>query len=159
MSIELPPGVEIDEPKAETPSEEQPIVTLTITFNESTGGVWANGPVGAVPLCSLMLKRVWMMPLSDIKSIPGEKGVHVLSIHWDRKNPDPVKAFSADLATVMQMSDLEGEMFIDWLCEHGKETIKKSAEIAAQKAQQQGVQIAPASMLTGLRQNGRMPPR
>ena len=156
-NIELPPGVEREEPKADAP--EQPSVTLTITFDESKRGIWCNGPIGYKPLCNLMIKRVRMMSLAAIPVEPGDPGKHVLSITWDRTNPDPVAAFTAKLSTSIKMTDLELEMFIDWLCDDGADGIKANAAMAAARAQQQGVQSATADMLKGMRGNGRMPSR
>lgn len=157
--IALPPGVEVDEPKVEAPPDDQSIVTLKITFEETTGKIWANGPVGNEALCDLMLKRVQWMPMTAIQPVAGEPGTHVLLIHWDRKNLDPVTAFAAQLSTALQMNDLEGEMFIDWLCKKGKAVLEANQAMMTAKAQQNGVQMATEGMLKGMRLNGRMPQR
>ena len=156
MSIELPPGVEREEPQAAAEHNANHLV-LKVQFDPQTGRFGCLNNYGAVEsMTDILLKRARYAALDQFVESERESGVE-LTITYDRGNPDSMAAFSFVFAAqLLPPSHLDKEIFIDWLIKKAQQQMDMVAMQQAMNGAQQSVQPATAAMLGGMRApNGR----
>lgn len=148
MDIELPPGVERE--------EESPVATnhliLKVQFDPQTGRFCCLNNFGSIEqMTDILLKRARYAALDQFVESERESGVE-LTITYDRGNPSSVAAFSYEFSAFqLPASQLDKEIFIDWLIKKAQQQMDMVAIEQGKQAAQQSVQPASAAMLGGLR--------
>ena len=144
MSIELPPGVEREQPAQPRYSK------MTISLDEATGQISLSHP-NSEQICDLFLKRAASALLPQFVETSCEAGI-VLTITYDSQNTDAVESFSFEFASPRHTpNQLQKEMFLDGLLKKVRQRLDIFWMQQQQHAAQQGVTLATEAMLGGMR--------